>query len=262
MISGAQTFGFIAIAVGLKILCSLHQFRAKRFRRRLFEVVLIGSGLTVAQAIFVPSEASTVDFGGWYLCAVLVIFRSEMKMCCQGIWNVFIWRAGSENTSIEVIREVAGAATRMSRERIGGLIVFERIDSLSQYRNLGEALDGAPTSILVESHFFPGSPMHDGAVIIRGNKFVAGSVMFPLSFNPSIINDARRLGTRHRSGVGVTEVPDAVSIIISEETGRISIASRGELNYGVESGKVEEIIQETLNLRPSLHHSRDHSVGL
>jgi diadenylate cyclase len=133
-----------------------------------------------------------------------------------------------------VMREVADAVRRMAENRVGALITFEREIGLKPYIEGGTRLDAEVTSELLNTIFWPGSPLHDGAVIISEQRVVAAGCLFPLSDKPGL---SKMMGTRHRAGIGVTEESDAVSIIVSEETGRVSLAVAGRIeeNVGLEN---------------------------
>jgi len=130
----------------------------------------------------------------------------------------------------EVIREVVDAVRRMSEERIGGLLTFERELGLKAFVEGGTRLDAEVTSELLCTIFWPGSPLHDGAVIISEQRILAAGCLFPLSEKPGL---SKTMGTRHRAGIGVTEESDAVSLIVSEETGRVSIAVGGQVTENI-----------------------------
>ena len=162
-----------------------------------------------------------------FLVVILVIlFQPELR---QGISRfgrpgLFGW-FGPAHADPEILARIATAAGRMSTERIGALIALERGVSLEAYAENAVAVDTPVTPILLETLFFPGGPLHDGAVLIRGDAVLAASSLLPLTSNPEI---GRRLGTRHRAAIGLTEETDAVTLVVSEETGKISIAVGGE----------------------------------
>ena len=126
---------------------------------------------------------------------------------------------------------------RMSRERVGALIAFERGVSLAPFRESAVRLEANISSILLETIFFPGSPLHDGGVIVQSDKVVAASCIFPLTTNPDV---QRRMGTRHRAGIGLTDETDAITLIVSEETGNVSIASSGRLYEAIPHKEIED----------------------
>src|SRR5690606_8450384 len=122
--------------------------------------------------------------------------------------------------------EIIKAINYLSRRKIGALIVFERDTGLNEYTESGIPIQSVITSQLLINIFIPNTPLHDGAVIVQGRKIAAAACYLPLSENPFI---SKELGTRHRAAIGISEVGDAISIIVSEETGQISLAIDGQV---------------------------------
>ncbi len=143
----------------------------------------------------------------------------------------------SDTTVTEIVR----ASTEMSSARTGALIVIEQSVLLEEYIQTGIAVDAVVSSQLLQNIFEHGTPLHDGAVIIRGDRIVSATSYLPLSDSESI---SKRFGTRHRAGVGISEVSDSFTIIVSEETGRISYAYRGALVTGVSISELREKLYE------------------
>ena len=138
---------------------------------------------------------------------------------------------------------IAEAAERMSRRKVGALIVIERSTGLSTFMEGSVQLDCELQPQLLESIFQPGGPLHDGAVLIRNGKIAAAGCLLPLSENPDIGSD---YGTRHRAAVGVTEDTDALAVVVSEETGNISVAMRGELKRMRTPRELAQLIDESM----------------
>lgn len=159
------------------------------------------------------------------LIAVVVIFQPEIRRALERVGRTGL--ALGRHVYSETIDAVARAAFDLSRRRHGALIVLERDTGLQDYMETGVAVDATVTPELLEGIFFPNSPLHDGAAIIRGDRIAAAACTLPLSENRL----PEELGTRHRAAVGVTERTDAVSVVVSEETGRVSIATDGKLVY-------------------------------
>ena len=132
--------------------------------------------------------------------------------------------------SDRTIREIVKGCVEMSRAKTGALIVVRQLDSLAEYERTGIAVDGIVTSQLLINIFEHNTPLHDGAVIVRNNRVTAATCYLPLSDNMDL---NKNLGTRHRAGVGISEVTDSFTIIVSEETGNVSYASGGELHSAV-----------------------------
>lgn len=163
---------------------------------------------------------------------LIVMFQPEIRRFIENIGTqsfkeLFSPRKDTEYNEISsMLDEVVAACTLMSEERIGALIVFERKISLGEIVRTGTIVDAGVSTQLIRLMFEPNTPLHDGAMIIKGNRVHAAACYLPLSESLSISKD---LGTRHRAGIGVTENIDCVSIIVSEETGSISIAVDGRL---------------------------------
>lgn len=176
--------------------------------------------ITLARFNFVVDNLATTA-----LLAFVVIFQPEVR---RGLTRLgerpFSWLAGrGASRSVSPVVEAAG---RMSRKRIGSLVFIERSVGVGAIVESGVPLSAEVSAQLLESIFFPNSPLHDGAVIVRGPRIVAASCLLPLSDSPEL---GRDVGTRHRAAVGVTEETDGISVIVSEQTGRISLAFRGKL---------------------------------
>ena len=157
-----------------------------------------------------------------------------------------LFRRSDEEVN-ETVSAVVGAARRMSQERTGALLAFERGVSLAPYRDNAVQLDNPCSGILLETIFFPGSPLHDGAVILQSGKITAASALFPLTTNPEV---QRRMGTRHRAAIGLTEETDAITLVVSEETGRVSLASNGRLYEAIPLKELEGRLLELLREEP------------
>lgn len=152
-------------------------------------------------------------------------------------------RSGSKNTLEHTISQTVVACTEMSKSRTGVLIVFEREVLLDDLVRSGTILDAAVSSELLKNIFFVKAPMHDGAVIIRQGRILGAGCMLPLSKN---VNLSRDLGMRHRAGIGMSENSDAVVVIVSEETGSISVAIGGMLKRHLMPGTLENILRNEL----------------
>ena len=169
----------------------------------------------------------------WGPLALIVIFQPEIRNILEQIGKTQLLGRHKVLTVDErerLVYELINAVDYMRKARIGALIVLERDVSLQEYISKSTNLYAEITSELLISLFFPNNPLHDGGVIIQGDKISCAGAVFPTS-NSLKIN--KRLGTRHRAGLGITEETDAISIIVSEETGRISIAMKGELYYNI-----------------------------
>lgn len=146
--------------------------------------------------------------------------------------------------SDKTINEITRACVEMGKVKTGALIVIEQEQSLAEYEKTGIDVDGIVSSQLLINIFEHNTPLHDGAVIVRGNRVVSATCYLPLSDNLSLSKD---LGTRHRAGVGVSEATDSMTIIVSEETGKISVAYRGELSRNLGSDGLKEKLRSIQN---------------
>jgi diadenylate cyclase len=139
------------------------------------------------------------------------------------------------------VEELVKACTRLAKNRIGALIAIQRDNSLAQYAEGGVRMDAEVSAELIETVFYPGAALHDGAILIVGDRVAAAGCLFPLTDNPDV---ARNLGTRHRAGIGLTEESDAVTIIVSEETGKVSLGARGVLSQDLDKDELETRLRE------------------
>jgi len=162
--------------------------------------------------------------------ALIVMFQSEIRRLLGRLGRGRWLTLGRQLENLEVAEEIALAIQQMSEARIGALVVIERDIGLRTFVESGVALDGYVSRDLLRSIFEPGGALHDGAVIIQGDRISAAACFLPLSTNPAIL---RSMGTRHRAAIGVTEETDALAIAVSEETGQIAIAFRGEIEADV-----------------------------
>jgi diadenylate cyclase len=173
------------------------------------------------------------------LIAIPIIFQPEIRRFLERVGRTGRLGWGLRPTYDTVLDEVIEAAQNLSRQRHGGLIVLERETGLEDYADTGIRLDAAPSAELLEGLFYPNSPLHDGAVILRGNRVVAASCTLPLSGRL----DRGHLGTRHRAALGIAEHTDAVSIVISEETGDISVAASGRMISRLDGARLGAILK-------------------
>lgn len=146
--------------------------------------------------------------------------------------------------SDRTINEIVKASVEMSKVKTGALIVIEKEQSLSEYERTGIDVDGIVSSQLLINIFEHNTPLHDGAVIVRGNRIVSATCYLPLSDNMSL---SKELGTRHRAGVGISEVTDSLTVIVSEENGKISVAYNGQLERGLDAERLKVRLSEIQN---------------
>ncbi|SFT12715.1 diadenylate cyclase CdaA [Paenibacillus sp. BC26] len=177
---------------------------------------------------------------------ILIIFQPELRRALEqlGRGSLFSRSSVVERDISERIGEIIKSLNYMAKRKIGALIVFERNTGLSDYIESGIQMESIVSSELLINIFIPNTPLHDGAVIIRGSQIMAAGCYLPLSENPFI---SKELGTRHRAAIGVTEVCDAVSIVVSEETGQISLAVGGMIVRDIKEESLISKLFEELN---------------
>lgn len=169
--------------------------------------------------------------------ALIVIFQPELRRGFARIGsNRFFHRKIKKQ---EALNEAIIAVQNMARKKIGALLVFERGEKMTAVLNDAVKLNSTINSQLLESIFQPDTPLHDGAVIIRRNRIIAAHAILPLSHDEEMI---KMLGTRHRASLGITTESDAVSVVVSEETGKISVAARGKIKYDIDPGKLSRYL--------------------
>ena len=182
--------------------------------------------------------------------AIIVLFQNEIRQALITFGNRFrlpFTRRHHGQFGEGVYDEVILAATSLASTKTGALIVIERNIGLKNIIDGGVKLDAELSYDLLVSIFNPESPLHDGAVVVRRHRVAAASCFLPLTLNPRLSRD---LGTRHRAALGVTEDTDAVAVVISEESGLISIVQRGEIKRGLDAPKLRLAISEALEISP------------
>lgn len=190
---------------------------------------------------------------GFAVTALIVVLQPELRKALEELgkknflFSVFSFdssRKAEELFSEKTINEIVKACVEMGKVKTGALIVIEQQISLRDYERTGIDVDGIVSSQLLINIFEHNTPLHDGAVIIRGNRVTSATCYLPLSDNLGL---SKELGTRHRAGVGISEATDSLTIIVSEETGRISVAYEGELYRNLDADALRMRMQQVLN---------------
>ncbi len=178
---------------------------------------------------------------------VLVVFQPELRrgLSRLGQNRLFLRLLARRE---DLVPRMVATVFRLARGKTGALMAIERGVGLRNYIERGIMLDALFTPELIDSIFYPGNPLHDGALVLRGSRVVAAGCLFPLTENPDI---SKRLGTRHRAGIGLSEETDALVIIVSEETGKVSVAMKGELHQDLSRDQLERILRD--NMGDALH---------
>ena len=179
--------------------------------------------------------------------AVIVLFQSDIRRALAHFGRAPFFRYFErQQHADETIEELVVAAASLAARRIGAIIALERQIDMRNYIEGGIPLDAMVTYDLLGSIFQPGSPLHDGAAIVQGDRIAAAACFLPLSVNPRLSKD---LGTRHRAALGLTEENDAIAIVISEETGNISLAINGDIERGLTAERLRARLRELLGRR-------------
>jgi len=190
------------------------------------------------------------------IIAVPIIFQPEIRRALErvGRTGLRVWTRPSYDGLIE---KVSAAAADLSRQRHGALMVIERDTGLQSYVDTGVPVDAEPSVELLEGLFYPNSPLHDGAVVLRENRVVAAACTLPVS-DSRLPSD---LGMRHRAAVGVTEATDAVAVIVSDETGAISVAADGHLYPRLDEARLRGLLSNLLGHPPARERLRGNGRG-
>ena len=194
------------------------------------------------------------EFLPWVTIPFIILFQPELRRALVRLGQNPLLGAFFR-TETPAIEEVVKAATALSKNRLGGIIAIERKVGLDNFIEGGTRINADLSSDLINTIFWPGSPMHDGAVIVQGQKLAAAGCLLPLSDSPDV---DKALGTRHRAGLGLTEETDAISIIVSERTGNVSLAVRGQLTSGYDAQGLKKALEQLLG--PTDHNHKETSL--
>ncbi|MEE8368718.1 MAG: diadenylate cyclase CdaA [Thermoanaerobaculia bacterium] len=183
--------------------------------------------------------------------AVIVLFRQEIRKALARFGRNPWWGRPTDANVESTINDLVLAATTLAARRIGGLIVVQRLEGLGQAIDTGIEVDAAVSYDLLINIFTPGTPLHDGAVIIQQDRLAAASCFLPLALAPEVSKD---FGTRHRAALGISEEADAVAIVVSEETGVISVAVDGNMERGLDAKNLRNSLYRHLitEINPSI----------
>jgi diadenylate cyclase len=209
--------------------------------------MLIGLGvLLLASLLSSYFELYTIEwliqsFWAQIVIAIIIIFQPEIRRALAQMGETQFLHTLTSAEELKSLEEIVRAAISLSNRKIGALIAIERDTSLKDFVEMGTPLDAKVSKEILLSLFHPTSPIHDGAVVIRGNRIVAAGCFLPITMSPEI---SRSLGTRHRAGLGLTEETDAVVIIISEETGEVSMAINGKLETHLDMGTLRNVLTD------------------
>ncbi|MDA8205602.1 MAG: diadenylate cyclase CdaA [Thermaerobacter sp.] len=212
----------------------------------LLVAVPVSNWLRLSATHFVLKDIQTM-----LVVAIPIVFQPELRRALEQLGQGrFFAQTMLNREEVDVTRmidELARASDRMSRSRTGALIVIERQTGLAEYAATGTPIDAVVSSALLENIFVPNTPLHDGAVIIRGDRVVAAAAFLPLTDSAQ---PGSELGSRHRAAIGISEQSDAIAVTVSEETGWISIAAEGRLYRRLEDRALREMLLRYLRSRP------------
>jgi len=212
-------------------------------------------GIVVVLVVWVLSsvlELQTIQYFTnlairWGFLVIVILFQPELRRALEqlGRGNIFARGTKSEEEILEtMIKSIVESCDYMAKRRIGALITIERDTGIGEYAETGIAINGKLSHQLLTNIFTPNTPLHDGAVIIKGEEIEAAACYLPLSESPFI---SKELGTRHRAAMGISEVTDAITIVVSEETGNISFTNNGELRRSIELEVLGKYLKQHLS---------------
>jgi len=213
---------------------------------RAFQM-LVGIGLIVVALIASQSfEFYTLDwvihsFWSQIVIAVVILFQPEIRRALAQMGERRFFRSLSPVESSKFIEEIVKASVSMANKRIGALIVLERETDLATIVEMGTNLDAKVSKEILTSIFLPYSPIHDGATIVRNGRIIAAGCFLPLTLSSNL---SKTLGTRHRAAVGLTEETDAVVVVVSEETGEISVVKNGVIESNLDAPRLRKTVSD------------------
>lgn len=175
--------------------------------------------------------------------AIIVLFQAEIRRALANFGRNPLWGLAKQEKAVASFGDIVLAVTTLSTRRIGALIVIERLQGLRNYIENGIALDANISYDLLINIFVPDTPLHDGAVIVQDDRIAAAACFLPLTTNPEL---SKELGTRHRAALGITDETDAVAVVVSEETGIISVAFEGVLYRDLDSKSLRNALYKYL----------------
>jgi len=219
--------------------------------------VQMGVGTLLIVALFYVSRLAPLQTVNWLIrnallyvaFAAIVIFQSDIRRALAHFGQAPFFRYfNRQEAADDTIEEIVVAATMLSSQKVGAIIAVEREIGLRNYIESGIPLDATLTYDLLVTIFQPGSPLHDGAVILQENRVAAAACFLPLTVNPRV---SRELGTRHRAAIGLTEEGDAVAVIVSEETGYISVAIDGRIDRRLSPDELRDRLRSLVTMRKS-----------
>jgi diadenylate cyclase len=209
--------------------------------------MLIGLGLLLGASLLSRYlELYTLDwliqsFWSQAVIALIIVFQPEIRRALAQMGEAQFLQTFTSAEELKSLEEIVRAAVALANRKIGALMVIERDTSLKDFVEIGTPLDAKVSKELLISIFHPASPIHDGAVVIKGNRVVAAGCFLPITLSPEV---SKAMGTRHRAGLGLAEETDAVVIVVSEETGIISLAIGGKLETNLDMARLRNVLTD------------------
>ncbi|MBI4834870.1 MAG: TIGR00159 family protein [Planctomycetes bacterium] len=232
------------------VLLSMRGTRGAGMLKGLFFIFMITFLVAVTVSKIFELEVVLYILQNWLptiaIFTLIVIFHPELRNALLKLGQTKLFYSFFKHKSM-VLEEVIDAAIKLSRSKTGMLVAIERDIGLKNYIEGGVKIDSEVTSELLQTIFFPKTALHDGAVIIKEERIAAAGCLFPLTDNMEL---SKTVGTRHRAGIGITEESDAIVVIVSEETGTISVALNGKLTSDLDKDSLRKLL-ESLYLKPA-----------
>ena len=249
----AEVLDFIRKVVDVLLVWLVLYYILKSLRKNVKMVLLFKGIIFILVLKIVSGILGLVTIGylldyiiEWGVLALIVIFQPEIRNVLEQLGRSQLLGRHKVLTVDErekMVYEIVNAMEAMRKTRTGALIVIERDNSLNDYIEKSKKIYADISAELLVTLFFPNNPLHDGGVIIQGDKITSARAVFPTSENVKI---SKRLGTRHRAALGIAEITDCISLIVSEETGRLSVAVNSELHYNLSADEVKLLLLEEL----------------
>lgn len=257
-------WSLITKVLDICIVWVLFYFILKNIRNNV-KMVLIVKGVLLVICIEILSKILNLYTVGllleyvveWGPLAIIVIFQPEIRNMLESIGRTQLLGRHKVLTGDErekMVTEIMKSVEYLKKNRIGALMVIERDVSLQEYIGRATKIYADISNELLSNIFYPNSPLHDGGVIIQGDRITCASAVFKTSMNPSL---NKKLGTRHRAALGIAEESDALALVVSEETGRISIACEGELHYNLSLDDFRMMLLDELKPKTEVFYDSD-----
>jgi len=236
--------------VEILVLAAMFYYIFRLFKGTRGAAILTGL-LIVYGVLYVLTIISHLDILNWLLSklmlyislAFVVIFQPEIRRVLAKLGRQRMWRPGGNSTQVSLVEPITQAVQVLSKRKIGALIAIERDIGTRALQDTGVKMNGLVSAELLATLFFPHTPLHDGGVILSGDRICAAGCLFPLSQKEEM---STTLGTRHRAAIGITEETDAIVIVVSEETGAVSVAYNGRLRRGLDESRLHRVLSSML----------------